>query len=411
MTPANGSGTIRIAEQGFRVDLFRTAIGGWYWFGFVLIRLALGDLGEKHRPPLVTAADVAIFAMLFWTLYRPWHMGIRIGERDVAVRNYFRTRRARWSDVAAFTDGTTDGGKWALNVMLRDGRGVTVTATEAQRGSPRVLTAVRQVALLHGVPAKVSGIPAERPRSWLDATSETRRLRTWFAACLGIAFSAVAATVLLAQWGTAHRSYSPASLAGSVALIALLRALAMGMRLRKRPAPVADRYGEGGWFAVQLPKDSGFAPGLVTRTEPRKDGIQLCYFFAPNGSSLPTLDQLRELRPADALLVQKLDKLDKDWPRLGNAPGWDPSAWPVPAFRVSVKKKDQLFKATYDDDLRFVDEAISDRTQLDGLPSNEILSSSAVAGALAHLLKARSLVSLPRDSQSLERRPSRRRWR
>ncbi|HEY2077724.1 MAG TPA: PH domain-containing protein [Streptosporangiaceae bacterium] len=392
MTPAQGSGTIRIAERGFRIDLFRTAIGGWYWFGFVLIRLAWGDLGEKHRPPLVIAADVAIFAMLFWTLYRPWHMGILIGERGVTIRNYFRTRRARWSEVAAFTDGTTDRGKWALNVMLRDGRGVAVTATQAQRGSPEVLTAVRHVASLHGVPAKVSGIPAERPRPWLDATSETRRLRTWIAACSGIAVSAVAATVLLAQWGSAHRAYSPANLAGFVALIVLLRGMALGMRLRKRQAPVSDRYGEGGWFAVPLPKDTGFAPGLVTRTEPRKNGIQLCYFFPPTGSFLPTLDQLRELRPADVLLVQKLDKLDKDWPRLGNAPGWDPSAWPVPAFRVSAKKKDQLLKAIYDDDLRFVDEAISDRTELDGLPSNEVLSSSAIAGALAQLLKARSPV-------------------
>lgn len=85
--------------------------------------------------------------------------------------------------------------------------------------------------------------------------------------------------------GSAHRSYSRATLAGFLALIALLRALAVRVRLRKWQAPVPDCYGEGGWFAVPLPKDAGFAPGLVTRTEPRHDGIQLYYFFAPSETS------------------------------------------------------------------------------------------------------------------------------
>jgi hypothetical protein len=377
-----------IAERGFRRDLVRDTIGLWFWFGYVLVVWALGDLHEKHPPLLAVAADLIIFAVLIWSLYRPWHMGVRFGDHGVTVRNYLRTYRASWADVSSFTDGTTDGNEWALTVMRRDGRGFTATATQARRGSPQVLTAVRQGAARHGVPATVTGIAAERPRAWQDASSQARQQKAWFVIWVAVAVIAGTGVVLLIRWGKTHGgSYSPAGLAGLVAVAWLIGALRTGtLGLRRRQTPLQDRYGEGGWFAVPLPDGAGFAPGLIARTEPRKDGILLCYFFTPTSTSEPTLDQLRELRAAEALLVQKLGRLDKGWPRLGRVEGWDRTAWPVPAFRGSARKNGPSFKIIYDDDLGFVSEEVADLAELDGLPRDELLHATHTATVLAHLL-------------------------
>lgn len=150
---------------------------------------------------------------------------------------------------------------------------------------------------------------------------------------------------------------------------------------------MADRYGEGGWFAVPLPKGAGFAPGLITRTEARPDGLLLCYFFAPIGMAEPTLGQLRELRAADARLIQRLEGLAPTWPVLGRAETWDRSAWPVPAFGRFAKKTGQSFLDIYDDDLRFVSEQIADREELDGLPPWELLGPDGATAKLASLLR------------------------
>jgi Immunity protein 26 len=174
-------------------------------------------------------------------------------------------------------------------------------------------------------------------------------------------------------------------------VISAVRAELLAARNRNRQnTPTQHSYGEGNWFAVPLPKDTGFAPGLIARAEPRQGGIMLCYFFAPRGYSEPTLGQLTEMRPADAVLIQKLARLGKEWPRLGHAPDWERGTWPVPAFRESVKKKDQPFKLIYDDSLAFVGAEVASHLELDGLPSNEVRSAASTGTALAHLLKDRS---------------------
>jgi hypothetical protein len=233
MSSADGSDVTRIGERGFRRDLVGSTIGFWYWFSFFLPLMALHDVQERHPPPLAVAADVVIFAVLIWSLCQPWYMGVRIGDRGITVRNYFRTCRVRWAEVTAFADGTTDGNMWVLAVMLGDGRGVTATATRARRGSPAVLTAVRQAAARRSVPATVTGIAAERPRAWLDAASQDKRQRASFAAGAAVTVIAGAGTALAIRWGSAHGgSYSPAGLAGSAALVGLGGVLASAWRRR-----------------------------------------------------------------------------------------------------------------------------------------------------------------------------------
>jgi len=389
-----------ITEPGYRRELFGTTIGAWYWFGFILIRLGLADLHDKHPPMLAVVADVITFSMLLWSLYRPWHMGVRLGDRGVTVRNYLRTRRATWAEVRALADGTSDGSQWRLSVTLKDGRCITAAATQAQRGSPPVLMAVRQAAVRYGVETAVSGIPPERPGTCLGPGPEGKRERgrlTWYIAAT---VSTAVGTVLLIWWGTTHGShYSPAALAGVAAVICLMCALGLAIDNRKRQAvPTPDRGREGEWFAVPLPKSAGFAPGLVARAEARNDGIMLCYFFAPQGTGEPALDQLLELRPADAVLVQKLDGLGKDWARLGRAADWALSAWPVPAFRDSSKAKGQAVKFGYDDGLGFVGAEVSSDAELENLAANEVLRASGTATALANLLKAHPAVTAARTA-------------
>jgi hypothetical protein len=93
-----------------------------------------------------------------------------------------------------------------------------------------------------------------------------------------------------------------AGLAGCVAVAGLVAAHAAWRSRRQALGlqPVQDSNGPGCWFAVPLPKGAGFRPGLITRAEPRQDGILLCYFFPPSGTAVPALDELRELRPAPA---------------------------------------------------------------------------------------------------------------
>ena len=201
---------------------------------------------------------------------------------------------------------------------------------------------------------------------------------------------ALAGTVVLVVWGATHQgNYYLAVLVGVVLLGCLLmtrwvrkeRARFLGRRL----ISVRDQYGEGDWFAV--PQSEGFAPGLIARTEPSKGGVLLCYFFAPLGTAVPTLGQLRELRAGDALLVQRLDGLAPDWPRLGRAEGWDRGAWPVPAFGRSVRETGRAFLDIYDDDLRFLGEETTSPAELDGLPPSELLTPTRAAADLADLLR------------------------
>ncbi len=184
-----------------------------------------------------------------------------------------------------------------------------------------------------------------------------------FFVCLAIAAGCLAAGVMTGAWVLWRR-----------------RQRVLGRR------PAQDSYGPGGWFAVPLPRSAGFAPGLITSAEPRQDGILLCHFFPPDGIAVPALDQLRELSPADAILIAKLDGLSKKWPKLGQEPGWDRGAWPVPAFRQSVEQPGQPVTVRNDDDLRFIRQEPADREELDALPADDLLTSVGVETRLAELL-------------------------
>jgi hypothetical protein len=90
-------------------------------------------------------------------------------------------------------------------------------------------------------------------------------------------------------------------------------------------------YREGTWFAVPL-RRGGFAVAVVARA---KRGGLLCYFFGPRRDSVPTLTELENLKPLDAicrLRVGDLGLLEAKWPIIGQAKSWNRSDWPMPVF-------------------------------------------------------------------------------
>jgi hypothetical protein len=108
-------------------------------------------------------------------------------------------------------------------------------------------------------------------------------------------------------------------------------------------------YREGDWFAVPL-REGGFAVGVVARANP--GGVLLGYFFGPHRSEVPSLNQLEDLQPGDAVLVRKLGDLglmQKKWPVLGQLDGWDRREWPMPVFVRYEQLTGRSFKVFYDD--------------------------------------------------------------
>ena len=73
-----------------------------------------------------------------------------------------------------------------------------------------------------------------------------------------------------------------------------------------KPAPE-----EGTWFAVPL-RSRGSAVGLVARTA-RGGGVILAYFFRNVWDGAPSLDEVRSLKPADAVKVLRVG--DLSWSR------------------------------------------------------------------------------------------------
>lgn len=123
----------------------------------------------RHAPGLVVylAVVASVSAgLLCWG----WRTGVRFDGHGLTIRYFFWTRRLGWHEVSRFADGRTAGmgegaGQvWALDVVLRDGRVVTVKATarDSRSAAPKVLTAVLQAAEYYGIQAALTGIASKR---------------------------------------------------------------------------------------------------------------------------------------------------------------------------------------------------------------------------------------------------------
>ena len=67
----------------------------------------------------------------------------------------------------------------------------------------------------------------------------------------------------------------------------------------------------------------------------------------------PTLDDVRDLRSGEAVLVGKFGHLgltQGTWPILGRLADWDRSTWPTPVFVRYEELTGRSFKVIYDED-------------------------------------------------------------
>ncbi|WP_309133462.1 hypothetical protein [Cellulomonas sp.] len=97
---------------------------------------------------------------------------------------------------------------------------------------------------------------------------------------------------------------------------------------------VRHAYAPGDWVVVPLAGGT-FAPARVVRVPARHS--TLTYVFAPRASP-PTLDEVRDVDPGDALLAVTVSGLaiGGAWTLLGGRDGFDPAAWPLPEVETEV---------------------------------------------------------------------------
>lgn len=92
------------------------------------------------------------------------------------------------------------------------------------------------------------------------------------------------------------------------------------------------QYEAGDWVSFAI--DNRFAVAMLARVN--RDGICLGYFMPRLFGSRPSLEALRGFGPGDAVLVHIFggpDLTGGRWSVIGRDPQWDPSKWPLPAFR------------------------------------------------------------------------------
>ena len=147
---------------------------------------------------------------------------------------------------------------------------------------------------------------------------------------------------------------------------------------------------EGTWFAVPL-KTKGYGVGVVSRTT-LGGGIVLAYFFGELYGNVPSLPDLKNLEPSDAIWVVRagdLGLIKGAWPVIGIDPHWRRGGWGVPVF---VRRDDLSRKAWSvqysNDDVNLVES----ETPIDyeaALERDSVFGAGAVEVVLTRLLSSR----------------------
>jgi hypothetical protein len=89
----------------------------------------------------------------------------------------------------------------------------------------------------------------------------------------------------------------------------------------------------GLWFAVPL-RSSGYGVGVIAFCSPPSP-IILAYLFGPRRTTIPSIGEVKSLRPSEAAVVCRVGDAglrNGSWPMLGVDPGFDDAEWAVPRF-------------------------------------------------------------------------------
>ena len=107
---------------------------------------------------------------------------------------------------------------------------------------------------------------------------------------------------------------------------------------------------EGDLFAVPL-TFGGYALGVAARVG--SQGAVLGYFFGRWFESVPHADDVGQLAPSQAVLVQRFGDLGftrGSWRVIAQLPGWGREDWPMPAFGRREEFTGRCIRVEYSDD-------------------------------------------------------------
>ncbi len=111
-------------------------------------------------------------------------------------------------------------------------------------------------------------------------------------------------------------------------------------------------YKEGTWFTVPLFK-GGYAVGRISKMS--KNGkILLGYFFGPRVKKVPDLEELKNYKPEDKILICRFGFLglkNKEWMLIGSTELWEPERWSMSTFQMKDPLvADQYWRVNYAND-------------------------------------------------------------
>jgi hypothetical protein len=129
--------------------------------------------------------------------------------------------------------------------------------------------------------------------------------------------------------------------------------------------------------------------GVIARANPK--AALLGYFFGPVRSAVPTLNDVADLKPADAVLIRKFGHLgivQGRWPLIGRIDGWDRREWPTPVFVRYEELTGRSFRAIYDDNdpNRVLREEQVPPGELEQAPKDGLMGAGFAEAALSRLL-------------------------
>jgi hypothetical protein len=150
------------------------------------------------------------------------------------------------------------------------------------------------------------------------------------------------------------------------------------------------KYAEGDWFAVPL-KGGRYAVGIIARSQPGRRGVLFGYFFGPEREVPPTVSDLEDLKPSQAVLVRRFGDLkirDGVWPIIGRRDDWERDAWPMPAFVRHPELGPAAIRVEYDDrdPGRAIAETVTSESDVAGLPRDGLLGAAAVETLLNRMV-------------------------
>lgn len=147
-------------------------------------------------------------------------------------------------------------------------------------------------------------------------------------------------------------------------------------------------YREGSWFAIPL-GNGGYATGLVARLSPQGK-VMLAYLFGPTHWTRPTLADVQELTPADALKVIRTGDVavaNGRWPVIGNMLDFRREDWPVPMFIRRADALKRAWQSTYADDPARPEKEVSVPYETQGLESDSLFGYGSTELLMTKLLE------------------------